>query len=132
MSRFDRTAWVVFLLPGRCPDVAIVGCLLHTVTTFDGAPALRIIISPGNHRPNTVTAILAHELMHALEVAESGEVVDNVTLRAFFQRRGRPIIDSRRVTAYETAAAERLEARVFEELRASDAAAAKVRRTKKR
>jgi hypothetical protein len=123
VARFNRTSWLVFLLPGRCPDAAIIGCLLHTVTSFEGAPALRIIISPGNRRPNTVTAVIAHELWHALEVAESGEVFDRDTLLAFFRRVGRSTIDSRRVTAYETMAAERLEVRVRYELSASDAAA---------
>jgi hypothetical protein len=131
VSRFERTTWVVFLLPGRCPDTQIVGCLLHTVTDYHGSPALRIVINPGNRRPNTVTSIIAHELKHALEVAESGEVEDNVTLRAFFRRLGRPTIDSRLVTAFETPAAEAVEARVFEELRLSDAADARARRARK-
>jgi hypothetical protein len=130
VSRFGRTGWVVFLLPGRCPDALIVGCLLHTVTDYHGSRTLRIVINIGNRRPNTVTATIAHELKHALEVAESGEVVDNQTLRRFFERFGRRTIDLRGVTAYETVAAEEVEARVFDELRLGDAVADNARRAR--
>ena len=68
----------------------------------DGQRYLRIQVT-GHPRSNELIALVAHELRHALEVAESPEVRDERTLIALYQRIGHPAGGQHR---YDTAAAQ--------------------------
>jgi len=65
-------------------------------------------------------ALLGHELRHAVEVAESPEVRDELSFRRFYQIRGRATNRGRTVT-YDTRAAIETGLRVAQELRLTHA-----------
>jgi hypothetical protein len=93
-----------------------------------GVTSLHRVVAAGGRRyvwisivrdrgPEGVIARLAHELQHATEVANAPDVVDDLTLAAFY-RRGRNVsvgAAGARQT-YETEAAQRVETAVFREL----------------
>jgi len=117
LSRLDRTRWFVFIQRGRCPQANGIGCLLHSVLDFEGSPYLRVLIDDRRLclRDRQI-AVIAHELRHALEVAESPEVTDTASLVALFRRIGSADVDWFGVTTYETAAALEAGRRVAVEL----------------
>jgi hypothetical protein len=102
LARLEQGQWVVFILPGPCPDKQLTACLLHTVGEYEGYRTLRILVDVGHRHSDNVVASIAHELSHALEVVDAPEVIDAVTMRDFFRRIGHESLSSRRVTAYET------------------------------
>lgn len=65
-----------------------------------------------------VAPMLAHELQHAVEIAEEPSVVDDDGVRRLYHRIGRALGGDR----YETAAAQEIEARVRRELSEPDVA----------
>jgi hypothetical protein len=66
---------------------------------------------------NRQISVMAHELQHALEVAEAPEVTDAASLVDLFRRIGYVKAESGRGIAYETKAARGVGDRVAEELR---------------
>jgi hypothetical protein len=116
VSDLDATGWLVFVQPGRCPEKAAIACLLHVVATFDGAPYVRVLVDYKHRHPNNVIATLAHELQHALEVAQAPDVKDGATMRALFERIGTVRAQSATSLAYETDAARRIGEQVRREL----------------
>jgi hypothetical protein len=117
MTRLDRTRWFVLIQRGQCPDARAIGCLLHSVLRFEGSPYLRIVIDDRRLRPRDLQIeVIAHELCHALEAAESPEVTDTASLVALFRRIGRTNFESSQMTTYETAAALETGQRVATEL----------------
>jgi hypothetical protein len=66
--------------------------------------------------PDREISTIAHELQHALEIAEAAEVIDTASLTRHFRRIGYVSADSARLVAYETAAARRTGDQVLGEL----------------
>jgi hypothetical protein len=117
LDRLERRHWLVFVLRGACPDPTAPGCLLHTVGRYGNEPYLRILVNRWcvGH-PDREISTIAHELRHALEVAEAVEVVDTPTLTGLFRRIGYVNVKADRLTTYETDAARGAGEAVLEEL----------------
>ena len=116
LSRFEATSWRVFIERGRCPEPAAVGCLPHFVGRYEGEPYVRIFVDHSRLEHDREISTIAHELQHALEVAESKDVVDTPSLVRRFRLIGTLRVTSRRKMTFETDAAERAGERVLEEL----------------
>ncbi|HEX2344814.1 MAG TPA: hypothetical protein VHI98_30375 [Vicinamibacterales bacterium] len=115
----DASDWLVFVQPGPCPEKAAVACLLHTVAEFEGSPYVRVLVNFNHRHPDNVIATLAHELQHALEVAQDPNVKDTATMRALFERIGTVRVRSGSATTYETDGARRIGEQVLRELGAA-------------
>ena len=115
----ERSGWTVFVISGPCPIKEAIGCLLHTVGTFEGRPYLRVKVRVRERHPDTVLVTVAHELQHALEVAASGKVHDNTSLTAWFAQVKSSAVKVSDGVLYETKAARSVEAQVGRELRRS-------------
>jgi hypothetical protein len=111
-----ETGWLVFVQAGRCPDKRAVACLLHFVGTFDGRPYLRIVIARRDLHPDNLTALLAHELQHAVEATRDRSVTDAEMLRAVFIRIGYVSVCGTSSRVYETHAAREIGDQVLREL----------------
>ncbi|HJZ72949.1 MAG TPA: hypothetical protein VKE51_14490 [Vicinamibacterales bacterium] len=116
LGRLNRTPWLVYIQRGQCPQAIAIGCLMHVVAHFEGAPYLRIFLDNRRRSPELEIEVIAHELCHALEAAESPGVIDTASLVAFFQRTARKTFESHRVTTFETRAAVETGNRVAREL----------------
>jgi len=69
LRQVEMSGWTIFVLTGPCPIKEAIGCLLHTVGTFEGRPYLRIKTQIERHHPDVVLSLVGHELQHAVEVA---------------------------------------------------------------
>ncbi|MGH9312894.1 MAG: hypothetical protein ACRD1S_06810 [Vicinamibacterales bacterium] len=116
----DASGWLVFVQPGPCPEKAAVACLLHVVGTFEGSRYVRVLVDYRHRHPDNVIATLAHELQHALEVAQAPEVKDTATMRALFERIGTVRVRSATAIAYATEAARRVGEQVLRDLEAPE------------
>jgi hypothetical protein len=116
VNALNGSGWLVFVQPGRCPERAALACLLHIVGTFEGSRYVRVIVDYRHRHTENVIATLAHELQHALEVAQSPEVKDAASVRALFERIGSVQVRSATATAYETVAARSIGEQVLREL----------------
>jgi hypothetical protein len=119
LARLDSTPWLVFVDRGKCPAKNAVGCLLHRVGHYQGQPYLLIVVD--NRRlehPHSEISTIAHELQHALEVAEHATAaeIDSANISDVFRRIGKVSGTARRVTVFETDAARQVGYRVLTEL----------------
>jgi hypothetical protein len=110
IERLAATDVIVYIEVTASAQVPTARTKLVTVTP--SARFLRIGIS-SLLPPNQVPALIAHELQHAVEIAESPEVRDDQGVRRLYERIGR--LD--RVDRYETDAAVSIERAVRGELR---------------
>lgn len=110
--------WIVFVQSGSCPIAGIPGCLLHRVGTFQHHKYLRIIIGGTPSSDAEAIGTIGHELQHALEVVRNRHVADGLDIRDLYRRIGYVARRTRGTEIYETAAAAKARATVFEELRA--------------
>ena len=92
--------------------------IVHVIAAEDPGPLdgqLQFVAKAGNWRyvrihvrvrprSSALIALLAHELMHAVEIADAPEVQDNATLRALYARIGY-CASTGRVDAFDSAAA---------------------------
>jgi hypothetical protein len=117
LHEVEANDWIVFVQPGACPDLAAVGCLLHTVGNFEGKPYLRLLVNPRGRHPDSVMMILAHELQHAVEVVTSGTVTNTSTMLELQRRIASSQSRGTRALLFETAAARKVGETVFRELR---------------
>ena len=90
---------------------------LHFVTAGHGVRFVRITIDSALPRRSRA-AVLAHELQHAVEVAQATWVADEPSFARLYRTIGRA--SGQGQMHYETAAAERIGARVFAELGRSE------------
>jgi len=97
----NRSDVIVYIESGRGLPSTISGRMLLAAGP-DGQRYLRIQVA-GHTRSNEVIALVAHELRHAIEVAESPEVRDERTLITLYERIGHPVGGTHR---YDTAAAQ--------------------------
>jgi hypothetical protein len=117
IDQLEQSDWMVFIQPGRCPDSAAIGCLMHVVGIFEGRRYVRLLVNPLGRHPDQVIVTLAHELQHAWEVASAGEVTDGPSMLALFRRISSSAVKTGNAVLYETAAARRVEETVSRELR---------------
>jgi hypothetical protein len=117
IDELESLNWKVFVQAGPCPVRTAVGCLLHTVGTFEGQSYLRIRASVSSRHPDVVISTVGHELRHALEVVTSGEVHDGPSLTALYDRIGDMHTKSAQGRVFETKAADHAGREVLRELR---------------
>ena len=89
----DASNVIVYLARGDCPRPA-VACLMVTGSGPD-VRYVRINFSfriglgkPGGWHKDDLSAAIAHELQHAVEIAEWPDVVNGATMQAAYTRRG--------------------------------------------
>jgi hypothetical protein len=116
IDNLEKSDWLIFVQPGRCPHPVMVGCLLHMVGRYEGRLYLRLVIPSEGHHPDAVTATIAHELQHALELISDGRVTDRQTLAVLSKRIATDQFRPPMLTEYETAAARRIGELVLREL----------------
>lgn len=111
------------------PEHVVVHVETGTVRTFGTAGATRLVGAAGPWRYVRITvdpdlpldartAVIAHELQHAREIADA-TAVTQAQVRELFERIGRPVPGA--VDTYETADAATTGMRVWRELRATAA-----------
>jgi hypothetical protein len=107
----NSTDVIVYIETGRGLPSTVAGRML-----LAAGPAnqryLRIQVN-GRSRSNELIALIAHELRHALEVAESPDVRDQQSLIALYERIGHP---GRAQHTYDTLAAQNTGKKVRTEL----------------
>ena len=109
ITRLSGADVVVYMRFSRCPgDHA--GCLLWA-SAAPGVRRVLIQLDPFGRSPNELTALLGHELQHALEVADAPEIRDLASFQKAFDRRG-----WRGAHGFETAQAGEVTRRVAAEL----------------
>jgi hypothetical protein len=110
MARLALTDVIVYVEMTPAPQVPIARTKLVTATA-----AVRFLrIGVNTTVPlNDVPALIAHELQHAVEIAEQADVRDDGAVRRLYARIGR----QHGVDSFETDAAVRVERRVRDEMR---------------
>jgi hypothetical protein len=94
------------------PDVAGGRAATRLVTSTSESRYLRIVIGAMTH-PADRSALLAHELQHAVEIGRAGEVRTDDGVRRLYERIGE---DRNARSAFETSAAREVAARVQREV----------------
>jgi hypothetical protein len=112
MSALDGTDVIVYVEFSTTLNLSLSGRLLFATATASGLRYLRIQLSPDGSL-NQQLATLAHELQHALEVAEHPGVRNEKTFAQLFTRIGTPPTLDR---CYDTEAARSIGRRVMLEL----------------
>lgn len=110
MSRLATTDVIVYVEVTPSPQVRLARTKLVTATA--AARFVRIGINLAVPPPDA-PALVAHELQHAVEIAECADVRDDAGVRRLYSRIGH----QHGVDEYETEAARAIERRVKEELR---------------
>ncbi len=111
VRRLDESNVIVYVVPETCPKHSVQSCLT-LIGEGGGYRYMRISI-PIVDPQATIAARLAHEVRHALEIADEPAVTDLPTLAEFYRRIGYAV---ERGDVYETAdakAAEQLVSREF-------------------
>lgn len=103
---------IVYIVP-QMPDRDRYAGELHFAIRKGGERYLRVNVQR-DMNPAQLTAIIAHELQHAIEVAETPSVVDTDSLRAMYEERGFEVATQ----TYETEAAQAIARRVLREITA--------------
>ena len=110
LTRLDCTDVIFYIEMTGSPEIPTARTKL--VIAAPGVRFLRIGIRLGVPY-NDLAPLLAHELQHALEIAEHGEVTDDDAVRRLYDRIGRPLGRDR----FESDAALDVERSVRAELR---------------
>ena len=111
VERLNRSDVIVYIESGRCGTAQVMSCIA-VASTAGSYRYLRVTIDT-NHSFQLITSEIAHELQHAVEIADAPDVVDGATLRALFRRIG---ATSAGRDIYETTNARAVAARVSLEL----------------
>jgi hypothetical protein len=85
VDALQRTNVIVLVQPGLCAGGRIRSCLI-AVAGSDRDRHIRIRLDPRHTVENGLIAAAAHELTHAVEVAERADVVDGAGLTALYRR----------------------------------------------
>jgi hypothetical protein len=112
-----ETNTVVYVESGACAFGHLNGCLLPFMAATSKVRYLRIIVTRSTRHGNQdqLIALIGHELQHALEVAETPDVVDVDGMIDLYRRIGFPLKGR---SGYETSAARAAGSMVFDELQA--------------
>ena len=122
-SRLSGADVIVYVRFSRCPG-DVPGCLLWA-SAVPGLRRVLIKLDPFGRSQNELTALLAHELQHALEVSDAPEVRDLASFQKAFAGLG-----WKGSHGFETAQAKEITKRVAAELGStSDGANLEPRRT---
>jgi hypothetical protein len=108
----DQTDVIVYIEMNRGLPPTVAGRLLFATVAREGTRYLRVQISNGATM-NMQVAAIAHELQHALEVANEPDVRDEAGLERLYERIGRRGAVER---SYDTLEAQRAGQRVFLEV----------------
>ena len=109
VTSLERGDVVVYVQFARCTG-GVPACLLWAARA-GGVRRLLVRLDPFDRSENDLTALLAHELQHASEVAANPEVVDEVSFRRLFATQG-----WKSSGGFETAEARDITRRVLSEL----------------
>jgi hypothetical protein len=112
ISRLEQTDVLVYIVHTPITDGGWEGHFLHRTTKIGGVRYLWIAIRPRRGHDRLI-AVLAHELQHALEVAQVPEIQTGEQIRSLFEKIGYPCPGS----CFETHAAVEMQQRVLAELR---------------
>ena len=115
VETLNRSDVIVYVQQGTLPP-GVAGVLLHRIVSRGGRRYVRIHVSLRGTRER-LTGVIAHELQHAVELAQATDVLDHDDVTALFRRIGFPANCQR--TCWETAAALDVEARVVDEVGAT-------------
>ena len=116
VATLEQQDRVIHVEEGPCGHGQVHSCLQPMATP--GGKHLLIHLSP--RQPlHVAAAMLAHELYHAAEIGRYPEAVDPASVRALFQRIGRPACTFASDDCWETRAAVAFERLVISELSAS-------------
>ena len=85
IETLERSNVIVFVQPGLCAGGRIRSCLIGVAGSAHDRH-IRIRLDPQHTVENGLIATAAHELQHAVEVAENEDVVDRTTLAALYHR----------------------------------------------
>jgi len=111
VAELNASDVVVYVDDGRC---AAARSCLHFVSAPAGTRYLRVLINP--RQPIAIVAgELAHELRHAVEIADRAEVREVASMRTLYQEIGYSSCEPR--DCWETDAARFIEATVLNEHR---------------
>jgi hypothetical protein len=109
VEQLDATSLVVYLRFNPCGG-AVAACLRFVAPQGSARRVLIVLDRFGRSRSDLI-ALLAHELQHALEIAEAPQVVDDASFRDFYESSGLHVS-----AGYETTAATRTTRLVVSEL----------------
>jgi hypothetical protein len=112
VAALQRSNVIVYITP-QAPARNVVYGELHFMASSAGVRYLRVAVRQDLSRAQ-VTAMIAHELQHALEVAAAAEVVDDRSMAALYWS-----IGYRLGSSHETAGALLAADRVLDELTAA-------------
>jgi hypothetical protein len=126
VERITASDVVVFVVCERDPAARPAG-RLNFITSAGGLRYVVIRLRP--KRRAAVIAMLAHELQHAAEIADTPSIVDEASLAREYERIGYRSHASHGGVAFDTKAAVDIGRRVAEELTAADGGPDKVRAT---
>jgi hypothetical protein len=110
IARLEATDVIVYVEVTPSPQIHLARTKL--VTAVAGARFLRIGLKSALP-PYDVTPLIAHELQHAIEIAEQPDVRDENAVRRLYARIGH----QHGTDSYETDAAKQVERRVRDEIR---------------
>lgn len=86
-TRLENANVVVYVRFARCAG-GVVACLVWASADADSRPLLLIKVDGFGHSPDELTALLAHELQHANEVADAADITDLASFQKSFASRG--------------------------------------------
>jgi hypothetical protein len=109
VNRLNRNRLVVYIRFDRCAG-GVAACT-RLVAPRDTTRQLLIVLDRFGRSPRDLTALLAHELQHALEIAEAPTVTDGASLERLYSTTGLHFREG-----YETEAAIRVGRAVTDEL----------------
>ena len=111
IERLNRSDVIVYIESGRCGNAQVMSCV--AVTSASGSYRYLRVMIDVDHSLQLIMLEIAHELQHAVEIADAPDVVDGATLRALYRRIGTSSADR---DVYETTNAIAVAVRVSLEL----------------
>lgn len=114
VERLERSDVIVYLLPDVSPPTGIAGRLTFLSAT-GGVRYVAVRLRPLGSAVREV-AMLAHELQHAVEIAERSSIVDEETLLREYLRIGHPNPSVGQGSAFDTRAAIDVGHQVYREM----------------
>jgi hypothetical protein len=111
VDRLERSNVFVYIEVGQCPNSFVVSCA-NLMGGAGGYRYVRVAISLEHEWP-VIACQIAHELQHALEIAEAPDVIDERSLAGLYRRIGHVS----GVNSFETIDALAVQRRVCRELR---------------
>ena len=85
-ARLDASNVIVYIRVSQCP--ARLGACLAWASTSHGVRRLLVTLDRVGRSPDELTALLAHELQHANEVASAPDITDFASFQKSFESRG--------------------------------------------